>query len=236
MKYVVDSVVTEGATSSGPHGISLSTTMDDDVFVDGTLKEAEGKSPDSQEEASERSTGKVSPGAVRQEVSRAITDKKGTLIILKDAEDKGDGEGEENGESFVSGESPVHENEIQPASRERGASTGDAVAVETQLVIVKTLNLKVEARPDGPARFKSVDSPKKAMASWISEESKPNAAAAAGVSENHVEEMKTPDEVPPDVGAVPSDEVVSERPKSVPPLRTLSESLSPTPAAVLYDD
>uniref|UniRef100_A0A096M3M0 Erythrocyte membrane protein band 4.1 like 3 n=1 Tax=Poecilia formosa TaxID=48698 RepID=A0A096M3M0_POEFO len=49
-------VVTDGARSSGPHGISLSTTMDDDVFVDGTLREeAGGKTPDSQEEEEEAS-------------------------------------------------------------------------------------------------------------------------------------------------------------------------------------
>uniref|UniRef100_A0AAQ5YK28 FERM domain-containing protein n=1 Tax=Amphiprion ocellaris TaxID=80972 RepID=A0AAQ5YK28_AMPOC len=95
VKYVVDSIITDGATSSGPHGISLSTTMDDDVFMDGTLKEVEEKTPDSQDEVSERSVVKVSPGAVRQEVSQAISDKKGTLIILKDAEDKEDTEGKE---------------------------------------------------------------------------------------------------------------------------------------------
>uniref|UniRef100_A0A672YV04 Erythrocyte membrane protein band 4.1-like 3b n=1 Tax=Sphaeramia orbicularis TaxID=375764 RepID=A0A672YV04_9TELE len=50
VKYVVDSLVTDGATSSGPHGISLSTTMDDDVFMDGTLREVEEKTPDSQDE------------------------------------------------------------------------------------------------------------------------------------------------------------------------------------------
>lgn len=94
--------------SSEPHGMSLSTTMDDDVFTDAnTLREddagevaaaaaaapvREEKSPDSQGEASERSVVKVSPGSVRQEVSQAIIDKKGTLIILKDAEDKAEAE------------------------------------------------------------------------------------------------------------------------------------------------
>jgi len=97
IKLAPDGYGTDGATSSEPHGMSLSTTMDDDVFT--TLREdevvaaaaaPEGEtiSPDSQGEASERSVVKVSPGSVRQEVSQAIIDKKGTLIILKEAEDK----------------------------------------------------------------------------------------------------------------------------------------------------
>uniref|UniRef100_A0A668AV10 Erythrocyte membrane protein band 4.1 like 3 n=1 Tax=Myripristis murdjan TaxID=586833 RepID=A0A668AV10_9TELE len=52
-------------------------------------EEEEEKTPNgSQEELSERSMVKISPGAVRQEVSQAISDKRGTLIILKEAEDK----------------------------------------------------------------------------------------------------------------------------------------------------
>ncbi|XP_029970323.1 band 4.1-like protein 3b [Salarias fasciatus] len=172
VKYVVDSVVTEGATSSGPHGISLSTTMDDDVFMDGTLREVEEKTPDSQEEASE----KVSPGAVRQEVSQAITDKKGTLIILKEAEEKEDTEREDasppggDGEPFVSGEFAVDENEIQ-----RRSSEETAAAVETPPAAVKMLSPKEEIQNEDVTRFKRVDSPKKAMAAWISEEAKTEA-------------------------------------------------------------
>uniref|UniRef100_A0A674P158 Erythrocyte membrane protein band 4.1 like 3 n=1 Tax=Takifugu rubripes TaxID=31033 RepID=A0A674P158_TAKRU len=55
MKFMVDSVGTDLATSSGPHGISLSTTLDDDVFMDGTLRETDERTSDSQEDVSERS-------------------------------------------------------------------------------------------------------------------------------------------------------------------------------------
>uniref|UniRef100_A0A8D0CPN5 FERM domain-containing protein n=1 Tax=Sander lucioperca TaxID=283035 RepID=A0A8D0CPN5_SANLU len=124
VKYVVDSIATDLATSSGPHGISLSTTMDDDVFMDGTLREVDEKTPDSQEEVSERAEMKVSPGAVRQEVSQAISDKKGTLIILKEAEDKVDTEGKETSAAdeeeapVVPGEAEAGENEMLSKEKE----------------------------------------------------------------------------------------------------------------------
>ncbi|XP_070830843.1 band 4.1-like protein 3b isoform X9 [Chaetodon trifascialis] len=173
VKYVVDSMGTDLATSSGPHGISLSTTMDDDVFMDGTLREVEEKTPDSQEDVSERSMLKVSPGAVRQEVSQAISDKKGTLIILKEAEEKEeDKEGSEKEEPAVPDEAKAEENE-KSAPQEEETTKEDPSAV---VGAVKTLSPKVEIKTDDVTQIKGFDSPKKAMASWISEEVPTNEA------------------------------------------------------------
>ncbi|XP_030015571.1 band 4.1-like protein 3b isoform X11 [Sphaeramia orbicularis] len=169
VKYVVDSLVTDGATSSGPHGISLSTTMDDDVFMDGTLREVEEKTPDSQDEVSERSTVKVSPGAVRQEVSQAISDKRGTLIILKEAEDKTDAEDgvasglDEKEEPAIPGDIEAVENESEDIREDTAAVT------DAEITVTKTLSPKIEIKTDDMTQIKGIDSPKKAMASWISE-------------------------------------------------------------------
>ncbi|XP_014823718.1 PREDICTED: band 4.1-like protein 3 isoform X8 [Poecilia mexicana] len=194
VKYVADSVVTDGATSSGPHGISLSTTMDDDVFVDGTLREeAGGKTPDSQEEeeeASDKSATKVSPGAVRQEVSQAITDKKGTLIIFKQAENKED---EETSEKEGLAETDGFEEQKRQASRKAEIKNGDV------------------------SQTKGVDSPKKAMASWISEE-KVESSEFVGVFTKKVEELKTLDE--------PQQKAEGIQPKSSPTHVTVSASLA----------
>lgn len=148
MKLVVDSTATDLAISSGPQGISLSTTMDDEVFTDGTLREAGEKTPDSQDELSERSLVKVSPGAVTQEVSQAIIDKRGTLIILKEAEGA-------EGERLFPGEVANKEDKL-PAGEERE----DASALHSP---------KIEMRNGDVAQNKAVDSPKKAMAAWIYE-------------------------------------------------------------------
>ncbi|KAM6990507.1 band 4.1-like protein 3 [Tautogolabrus adspersus] len=170
VKYVADSLVTDLGTSSGPHGISLSTTMDDDVFMDGTLREVEEKTPDSQEEVSERSTGKVSPGAVRQEVSQAISDKKGTLIILKEAEERDDAEGIETSAEGEK-EEPVVQEEVQ--IEENGTSKDEEDPSDAkEATVVKTSSLKIEIKTDDMTQIKGIDSPKKAMASWISEEVK----------------------------------------------------------------
>ncbi|XP_016532937.1 band 4.1-like protein 3b isoform X4 [Poecilia formosa] len=194
VKYVADSVVTDGARSSGPHGISLSTTMDDDVFVDGTLREeAGGKTPDSQEEeeeASDKSATKVSPGAVRQEVSQAITDKKGTLIIFKQAENKED---EETSEKEGLAETDGFEEQKRQASRKAEIKNGDV------------------------SQTKGVDSPKKAMASWISEE-KVESSEFVGVFTKKVEELKTLDE--------PQQKAEGIQPKSSPTHVTVSASLA----------
>lgn len=139
MKQVMDSTI-----SSGPHGISLSTTMDDEVFTDATLREVGGKTPDSQDDLSERSLVKVSPGAVTQEVSQAIIDKRGTLIILKDAEGV-------EGERFIAG----------------GVTTEEEREVTTTVC-----SPKEELINGDVALNKGVDSPKKAMAAWIYEEVK----------------------------------------------------------------
>ncbi|XP_008432560.1 band 4.1-like protein 3b isoform X9 [Poecilia reticulata] len=192
VKYVADSVVTDGATSSGPHGISLSTTMDDDVFVDGTLREeAGGKTPDSQEEeASDKSATKVSPGAVRQEVSQAISDKKGTLIIFKQAENKED---EEMSEKEGLAETDGNEEQKRQASRKAEIKNGDV------------------------SQTRGVDSPKKAMASWISEE-KVESSEVVGVFAKEVEELKTLDELQQKAEGI--------QPKSSPTHVTVSASLA----------
>ncbi|XP_027875706.1 band 4.1-like protein 3b isoform X7 [Xiphophorus couchianus] len=199
VKYVADSVVTDGATSSGPHGISLSTTMDDDVFVDGTLREeAGGKTQDSQEEeeeASDKSATKLSPGAVRQEVSQAISDKKGTLIIFKQAENKEDEETSKKEGLVDRAESETDGNKEQ----KRQAS------------------LKAEIKNGDVSQIRGVDSPKKAMASWISEE-KVESSEVVSVFTKELKELKTLDE--------PQQKAEGIQPKSSPTHVTVSASLA----------
>uniref|UniRef100_A0A671VZB7 Erythrocyte membrane protein band 4.1 like 3 n=1 Tax=Sparus aurata TaxID=8175 RepID=A0A671VZB7_SPAAU len=196
VKYVVDSIGTDLASSSGPHGISLSTTMDDDVFMDGTLREVEEKTPDSQEDVSERSVLKVSPGAVRQEVSQAISDKKGTLIILKEPDDR-----EEGTETSAVGEKeePVvpeeaeeaEENEMSPSKEKESITDNTSVVIEAKTEEAKSL--KIEIKTDDMTQIKGIDSPKKAMASWISEEVKTETSEINNMSIKEVKEMKTSD-------------------------------------------
>uniref|UniRef100_A0A3Q1FU61 Erythrocyte membrane protein band 4.1 like 3 n=1 Tax=Acanthochromis polyacanthus TaxID=80966 RepID=A0A3Q1FU61_9TELE len=228
VKYVVDSIITDGATSSGPHGISLSTTMDDDVFMDGTLKEVEEKTPDSQDEVSERSVVKVSPGAVRQEVSQAISDKKGTLIILKDAEDKEDTEGKETStldekeKSVVPREYETDKNDTLPASIGKEMFKADtSVVAEAQTTEVKMLSPKVEIKTDDMIPLKGIDSPKKAMASWISEEVKTEASEVISVS---AKEMKTSDGLQENAEIFTFEDVRSEQSESNLVQITVSES------------
>ncbi|XP_041847970.1 band 4.1-like protein 3b isoform X6 [Melanotaenia boesemani] len=229
VKYVADSIVTEGATSSGPHGISLSTTMDDDVFMDGTLREeAQEKTPDSQEEMSEKSVVKVSPGAVRQEVSQAISDKKGTLIILKEADDNPDTEGKETS-ALVENEEPVvlegldvHKNELLSAFKE--TETLDTV-LGGQTEVVKIIIPKLEIKTDDITQTKGIDSPKKAMASWISEEVKTEASKVCkSESAKEVKEMETTDGEPQKVEIFTFEEVQSEHQKSNLTQITVSEA------------
>ncbi|XP_056247030.1 band 4.1-like protein 3b isoform X5 [Seriola aureovittata] len=232
VKYVVDSIVTDGATSTGPHGISLSTTMDDDVFMDGTLREVVEKTPDSQEEVSERSMLKVSPGTVRDEVSQAISDKKGMLIILKEAEDKVDIEGKETSvlgetEEPVPGEADTEEKDLLSASKEEETIKEDgAVVIETQTTVVKTLSPKIEIKTDDMSQIKGIDSPKKAMASWISEEVKTEASEVFSVSAKEVREMKTCGSLQQKAEIFTFEEVQSKQSKSSVTQITVSESSS----------
>ncbi|XP_010772113.1 band 4.1-like protein 3b isoform X4 [Notothenia coriiceps] len=182
VKYVVESMATDLATSSGPHGLSRSTTMDDDVFMDGTLREVDEKTPDSQEERAEL---KVSPGAVRQEVSQAISDKKGMLIILKDADDtegKEMSSVDEEEEPTIPEEDEAEENEMLSASKER-EDTSVGIDAED-----KMQRLRIEIKTEDMTQIKGIDSPKKAMASWISEEVKAEASEVISVT-NGVKEM-----------------------------------------------
>ncbi|XP_005729115.2 band 4.1-like protein 3 isoform X2 [Pundamilia nyererei] len=223
VKYVVDSMTADGPTSSGPHGISLSTTMDDDVFMDGTLREVEEKTPESQDEVSERLVVKVSPGAMRQEVSQAISDKKGTLIILKDAEDKSDTEGKEK--SAVPGEFKADEHVMRMASKEEEIPRADtSVVTEAQTTAAKMLSPKVEIKTDSMTQIKGIDSPKKAMASWISEEVKTETPEFISMSTKEVKDMKTSDGLQERAEIFTFKEVQSEQSKSSLTQITVSES------------
>ncbi|XP_076733023.1 band 4.1-like protein 3b isoform X7 [Maylandia zebra] len=223
VKYVVDSMTADGPTSSGPHGISLSTTMDDDVFMDGTLREVEEKTPESQDDVSERLVVKVSPGAMRQEVSQAISDKKGTLIILKDAEDKSDTEGKEK--SAVPGEFKADEHVMRMASKEEEIPRADtSVVTEAQTTAAKMLSPKVEIKTDSMTQIKGIDSPKKAMASWISEEVKTETPEFISMSTKEVKDMKTSDGLQERAEIFTFKEVQSEQSKSSLTQITVSES------------
>nr|XP_019963032.1 PREDICTED: band 4.1-like protein 3 isoform X3 [Paralichthys olivaceus] len=234
VKYVADSIVTDGATSSGPHGISLSTTMDDDVFMDGTLREVEEKTPDSQDEVSERSALKVSPGAVRQEVSQAIIDKKGTLIILK--EDRLDTEGSEMSilgekeEPVVPGEPEAQEKDSLSSSIETETIKEDsAVVIEAQMTVVKTLSPKIDVKADDMTQNKGIDSPKKAMASWISEEVKIEASEVISVSAEEVKEVMKCDSLQQKAEFFTFEEVVqTEQSKSIFTQNSIPESSTTT--------
>lgn len=239
MKYVVDSIGTDGATSSGPHRISLSTTMDDDIFMDSTLREVEEKTPDSQEEVSERSMVKISPRAVRQEVSQAISDKKGTLIILKEAEDKEDIEGKETRalgekeEPVVPREAEAEETEILSASKEKQTIKEDnAVFTEAKTTVVKTLSPNLKIKTDDTTHIKGMDSPKKAMASWISEEVKTEVSEVNSVSAKEVTET---DGVQQKAGII-TFEVQTEKSSSNLTQITISESSTTSLAVVLYEN
>nr|XP_033506710.1 band 4.1-like protein 3b isoform X7 [Epinephelus lanceolatus] len=231
VKYMVDSIVTDLASSSGPHGISLSTTMDDEVFMDGTLREVEEKTPDSQEEVSEKADMKVSPGAVRQEVTQAIIDKKGTLIILKETEDKVDTEGKEisaageKTEPVVPGEAEAKESEMLSASKEKESIKEDSsVVIDARTTVVKTQSPKMEVKTDDVTWIKGTDSPKKAMASWISEEVKTEASEVLTVMTKQVTEMKSSDGVQQKAEIFTFEEVQTEQSKPSLTQITLSES------------
>ncbi|KAK7879350.1 hypothetical protein WMY93_033869, partial [Mugilogobius chulae] len=158
VKYAADSFPTDGQTSSGPQGISLSTTMDDDVFMDGTLREVEEKTPDSH--VSEKSLVRVSPGSVRQEVSQAISDKRGMLIILKEAEDRSDVE-----------ETSILNEKNQTGNGFIGENMEEDINKNTKIQL-QSPKLEIEAVLND---IKSIESPKKAMAFWITEEVKAEA-------------------------------------------------------------
>lgn len=200
VKQVVDSTI-----SSGPHGISLSTTMDDEVFTDATLREAGGKTPDSQDDLSERSLVKVSPGAVTQEVSQAIIDKRGTLIILKEAE----------GEGIFPGGVATEKDKISTS-----AEREDVPALRSP---------KKEMMNGDVALNKGVDSPKKAMAAWIYEEVKTERPPQGySCTTEEAEEAETP-EIPGAVQQVAVLSVEEDQSKI-----SACESTATSVAGVLY--
>ncbi|XP_029582429.1 band 4.1-like protein 3 isoform X4 [Salmo trutta] len=88
-----------GAGTAGAQGCGLMTVTDtlEDVTSDWTDRETDGLKEDGEEEKFLVSPElKISPGTVRQEVSTAILDKRGTLIILREmeSEDKMDASGD----------------------------------------------------------------------------------------------------------------------------------------------
>ncbi|XP_029929673.1 band 4.1-like protein 3 [Myripristis murdjan] len=229
VKYVVDSNLTDGATSSGPHGISLSTTMDDDVFIDGTLKEEEEeeeeeKTPNgSQEELSERSMVKISPGAVRQEVSQAISDKRGTLIILKEAEDKMATDGTavdthtEKEETVVSGKVEAEKNEFLSTSETENVLTckEDMADVTDPKTAIVMTNLNMETKKVDMTQIKGTPSPKKATASWVSEVSKTEEGSEViSVSTKEVKDMTTSETLQQKAEIFTFEELQTEQSKS----------------------
>lgn len=216
MKFMVDSIGTDLATSSGPHGISLSTTMDDDVFMDAALRQADERTSDSQEDVSERSVVKVSPGAVTQEVSQAISDKKGRLIILKDAEEKEEAK-EPGGAAGVEKESSAPE--------ENGAVKEDTTDVPASTTReTKSPCPKVEIKSNDIQLIIGRDSPKKAMVSWISE-------AVKTVTTEEVKKIEGGEALQETAETFTLEEQQS---KSSPTLITVSES-SPSFAVVQYE-
>ncbi|XP_061775687.1 band 4.1-like protein 3 isoform X10 [Nerophis ophidion] len=157
------SFLTDGAPFHELQAISPSAAMDDDVFEDGSPRQK--KTPDSQEEFSEKSLAKLSPGSVREEVSQAIIDKRGMLIILKEPEDREE-------------EKEHHQSVIKARS---------------------TSVNKIETVMEDLSQIKAVGSPKKAMASWVSEVVKAEESEVFSVLS---EEMKTIEEPRHKVDAV----------------------------------
>ncbi|XP_049603356.1 band 4.1-like protein 3b isoform X11 [Syngnathus scovelli] len=175
LKCTADSSLADGAP---PQGISPSATMDDDVFA------AEEKTPDSHDQLSEKSVDRLSPGSVREEVSQAITDKRGMLIILKEAEVEAEGKDD----------------------------------------VGKLLLSKMEALVEEASPVKG--SPKKAMASWVSEVAR---AEESEVFRVLTEEMpKTFEQSKPDVAQITLSEAA---PLAVSTLGWISPSVTPEKAS-----
>ncbi|XP_061879307.1 protein 4.1-like isoform X17 [Entelurus aequoreus] len=180
-------VLTDGAPVHELQAISPSTAMDDDVFEDGTPRQAQKKTPDSQEEFSEKSLAKLSPGSVREEVSQAIIDKRGMLIILKEAEDR-----EEDKEH------------LQTVIKARSTSVKE-----------------IEAVMEDMCQIKAAGSPKKAMASWVSEVVKAEESEVFSVLS---EEMKTIEEPRHKVDAVQEQSETNEAQITLPETTPLAVS------------
>lgn len=244
MKYAVDSNVTDGATSSGPHGLSVSTTLDDDVFSDGTLRETE-KTPDSLDELSERSVVKVSPGAVRQEVSQAISDKRGTLIILKEVDDKGDGDrlqveaDVEKADPTVAEKVKVEEEEVPTASKEKDVlptlNEYQASEMGAKTTVVQTSQKKVETQQIN--EIKGMDSPKKAKASWVSEmKTEESEVISVSTTKEVMELKKTSDGFQQRAKVFTFEEVLYDQSKSsLTTAEIVNDSSTTSLALVLYE-
>ena len=182
-----DKGVAEGRVEAAALGGDLSATLED---VRGSLSsEHEERSPELQEEV------KISPGSVRQEVTQAISTKRGTLIILKElgSEDQGDSDGTymeiDRGDSDgtymeidgVNGYRPApdeaRENQMDSLPREEKEAQSTLEEDEASERESLPTCMEVKDKTEAPLSTKQVDtdgmesitSPKKAMAPWLSE-------------------------------------------------------------------
>uniref|UniRef100_A0A8C3B5A6 FERM domain-containing protein n=1 Tax=Cyclopterus lumpus TaxID=8103 RepID=A0A8C3B5A6_CYCLU len=175
---------------------------------------------------------------LEQEVFQAISDKKGTLIILKEADDKVDTEGEETSgageeeEPVIPEEAKAEENEMLSTSKEKESISEDtSVVVEAKTTAVKTQSPKMEIKTDAMTQIKGTDSSKKAMASWISEVVK---SEVISESTKEVKQTKASDALQQEEEIFTFEEVQTEQSKSSLSPITVSES-STTSLAVGID-
>uniref|UniRef100_A0A8C3B660 FERM domain-containing protein n=1 Tax=Cyclopterus lumpus TaxID=8103 RepID=A0A8C3B660_CYCLU len=155
-------------------------------------------------------------------------DKKGTLIILKEADDKVDTEGEETSgageeeEPVIPEEAKAEENEMLSTSKEKESISEDtSVVVEAKTTAVKTQSPKMEIKTDAMTQIKGTDSSKKAMASWISEVVK---SEVISESTKEVKQTKASDALQQEEEIFTFEEVQTEQSKSSLSPITVSES------------
>uniref|UniRef100_A0A665X8T4 Erythrocyte membrane protein band 4.1-like 3b n=1 Tax=Echeneis naucrates TaxID=173247 RepID=A0A665X8T4_ECHNA len=141
---------------------------------------------------------------------------------------------DEKKELILPREAETEENDLLSASKEEETFKEDgAVVTEAQTTVVKTLSPKIEIKTDDMGQIKATDSPKKAMASWISEEVKPAASEVFGVSAKEFREMKMCGGLQQSDEIFTFEEVQSKQSKSSLTQITVSESSASTLAVVL---
>uniref|UniRef100_A0A3Q1FWB0 Erythrocyte membrane protein band 4.1 like 3 n=1 Tax=Acanthochromis polyacanthus TaxID=80966 RepID=A0A3Q1FWB0_9TELE len=151
-----------------------------------------------------------------------------TTPLRQDTKDKEDTEGKETStldekeKSVVPREYETDKNDTLPASIGKEMFKADtSVVAEAQTTEVKMLSPKVEIKTDDMIPLKGIDSPKKAMASWISEEVKTEASEVISVS---AKEMKTSDGLQENAEIFTFEDVRSEQSESNLVQITVSES------------
>uniref|UniRef100_A0A3Q1B9T9 FERM domain-containing protein n=1 Tax=Amphiprion ocellaris TaxID=80972 RepID=A0A3Q1B9T9_AMPOC len=134
------------------------------------------------------------------------------------AEDKEDTEGkemstlDEKEKSVVPREHETDKNDMLPASMGKEMFKADtSVLTEAQTTEVKMLSTKMEIKTDDMIPLKGIDSPKKAMASWISEEVKTEASEVISVA---AKEMKTSDGLKENAEIFTFEDIQSEQSES----------------------